>query len=176
MGTFGRAFLVQRAGDKKVVSMKEFSFSGLDREERQSALREVNALTSLKHPYIIRYCEKFMHDSTLCMVFDEGDHGTLWTAIRTCGRQKTVMPEKQVVRWFTQICLAVKYLHERQHPILHRDIKTQNIFLAKKDKEGTCAKLFIEFGPMKVLDNPGSALRAPVGTQFCQAPEILNRL
>lgn len=176
MGTFGRAFLSQRIVDKKPVTIKEFCFAGLDVEERQAALREVNALTQLKHPYIVRYCEKFMHDSQLCMVFDEGEEGSLWAFIRLCGRQKTFMPEAQVLRWFTQIALAVKYLHERPHPILHRDIKTQNVFLAKKDKEGTCAKLFIEFGPMKVLDHPGSALRAPVGTQFCQAPEILNRL
>lgn len=176
MGTFGRAFLVHRVADRKVLSMKEFSFSELDPDERQFALREVQTLTSLKHPYIIRYCEKFMHDSRLCMVFDEGDDGNLWTFIRLCSRQRTVIPEVQVLRWFTQICLAVKYLHERPHPILHRDIKTQNIFLAKKDKEGTVAKLFVEFGPMKILDNPDSEVRASIGTHFCQCPEITNRL
>lgn len=175
MGTFGRAFVVHRVADKKALSMKEFSFADLDWEERQSALREVQALTSLKHPYIIRYVEKFMHDSQLCMVFDEGDYGNLWTFVRQNSRQRTVIPEPQVVRWFTQICLAVKYLHERSHPILHRDIKTQNIFLGKKDKEGTVAKLFAEFGPMKVLENPGAEVRASIGTHFCQCPEITNR-
>merc|ERR1719454_10456 len=163
MGNFGRAFMVHRVVDKKFLTMKEFSLCGLDEGERHSALREVQMLTSMKHPYIVRYIEKFMHESQLCLVFDECDDGNLWTFIRLCNRQHTFMPETQVIRWFTQICLAVKYLHERPHPILHREIKTQNIFLASKEKEGTVAKLFVEFGPMKVLDSPEAQVRAQLG-------------
>jgi len=176
MGNFGRAFVVYRAADKKHLSMKEFSVAGLDEELRITAMRDVQTLASLKHPYIVRYCEKFMHGGQLCMVFDDCDDGNLWAFIRLCSRQRTVMPENQVVRWFTQICLAVKYLHERQQPILHGDIHTQNIFLTKKAKEGTVAKLFVEFGPMQVLDDPEDRVRAHVGTHFCQCPEICNRL
>lgn len=176
MGNFGRAFVVYRAADKKNLTMKEFSMAGLEEELRITAMRDVQTLFSLKHPYIVRYCEKFMHDGRLCMVFDECDDGNLWAFIRLCSRQRAVMPETQVVRWFTQICLAVKYLHERQQPILHGDIQTQNIFLTKKAKEGTVAKLFVEFGPMQVLDDPEDRVRAHVGTHFCQCPEIINRL
>lgn len=35
--------------------------------------------------------------------------------------------EDQILSWFAQICLALHYLHNLR--ILHRDIKTQNIFL-----------------------------------------------
>lgn len=117
-----------------------------------------------------------MHDSHLCMVFGECDEGNLWTYLRLCSRQHTIVPESQVIRWFTQIALAIKYLHERPHPILHGDIKTQNIYLARKDKEGTCAKLLVEFGPMKVLENPTMQVRSHLGTHFCQCPEICRSL
>merc|ERR1719215_1040784 len=103
----------------------------MDQQMRLSALRDVQSLTSLKHPYLIRYCEKFIHETSLFMVFDEIEEGTLFTYIRMCSRQRALMPEAQVLRWFTQVCLAVKYLHERPHPILHRNITTQNIFLVK---------------------------------------------
>jgi len=40
-------------------------------------------------------------------------------------------PELQIFRWFTQICLGLKHIHDRK--ILHRDLKTQNIFLTGND-------------------------------------------
>ena len=37
--------------------------------------------------------------------------------------------ESQILDWFTQIALGMKHVHDRK--ILHRDIKTQNVFLTK---------------------------------------------
>jgi len=177
VGAFGRTFLVHRAADQKQLAMKELDFANLDHKERQLALKEAYVLSSLKHPYIIRYCEKFMHNDQLCMLMDGCHEGSLWSFVRLCGRQRAIMPETQVVHWLTQLCLAVKYLHERPQPLLHGDIKTQNIFIVKKDHECLgCVKLLVDFGPMKVLDDPGSLTQGQVGSHFCQSPEICNRL
>lgn len=176
-GNFGRTYLVRRLVDKATLVMKELDFSPLDWLARQDALNEVSILCSLKHPYLVRYREKFMHDSCMCLLMDECDEGSLWSHIRLCSRQRAVIPEAQVLRWFTQTCLAVKYLHERSQPIMHRDIKTQNILLARRDS--TCwgnTKLLVEFGPMHVLDAPGSVIQGQIGTHYCQAPEICSRL
>eukprot|EP00931_Biecheleriopsis_adriatica_P115673 TRINITY_DN91440_c0_g1_i1.p1 TRINITY_DN91440_c0_g1~~TRINITY_DN91440_c0_g1_i1.p1 ORF type:complete len:627 (+),score=110.40 TRINITY_DN91440_c0_g1_i1:50-1930(+) len=176
IGQFGRTYLVHRAADKKLLAMKELDMSSLDQEERQNVLRDVYVLNSLKHPYVIRYCEKFMHENQLCLVIDECDEGNLWSFVRLCSTQHAMIPEAQVVRWFTQACLGVKYLHDRAHPILHGDIKTQNIYLVKKESSGLGnAKLFVDFGPMKVLDSADSLVRGSVGTHFCQSPEIVHR-
>jgi NIMA (never in mitosis gene a)-related kinase len=178
LGTFGRTFLVRRLPDNKLLAMKEIDFACLTRIERRDALDEVAILASLKHPFLIRYCEKFFHDSQLCMIADDCDEGTLWNFTRLCNRQRAMIPESQVLRWFAQICLAVKYLHERPQPILHRDIKMQNVFIVK-EKEGSglgCAKLFAEFGPMRILETPDSLVQGQVGTHYCQSPEICSRL
>jgi len=66
---------------------------------------------------------------------------------------------------FVQICLALKHVHSRK--ILHRDLKSQNIFLTKKG----VVKLG-DFGIAKVLDNTGDVARTQIGTPYYLSPEI----
>ena len=60
---------------------------------------------------------------------------------------------------FVQICLALKHVHAQK--ILHRDLKSQNIFLTKKG----VVKLG-DFGIAKVLDNTGDVARTQIGTSM----------
>lgn len=54
------------------------------------------------------------------------------------------LSEDHILNLFTQICLAIKHIHDRK--ILHRDLKSQNIFLTRQG----IAKLG-DFGIAKVL-------------------------
>ena len=54
--------------------------------------------------------------------------------------------EDQILNLFTQICLAMKHIHDRK--ILHRDLKSGNVFLTKQG----IAKLG-DFGIAKVLQS-----------------------
>ena len=44
-------------------------------------------------------------------------------------RKGKYFSEDQIMDWFTQICLAIKHIHDKK--ILHRDLKSQNIFVTK---------------------------------------------
>ena len=60
------------------------------------------------------------------IVMEYCDGGDLYTKINK--QRGRLLPENVILTYFVQICRAVQYIHERK--ILHRDIKTQNIFLA----------------------------------------------
>ncbi len=50
--------------------------------------------------------------------------------IKKHSQDKKTLKEEQIWNWLYQLCSALKYIHLKK--ILHRDIKTQNIFLTKK--------------------------------------------
>ena len=70
--------------------------------------------------------------------------------------------------WFVQICLPIKYVHDRK--ILHRDLKPINIFMtdSKTIKLG-------DFGVSKILDSTNGEAMTYAGTKFYLSPEIVNR-
>jgi len=76
-------------------------------------------------------------------------------------------PENLILDWFTQICLAMKHVHDRK--ILHRDLKCQNIFLTKTNM----IKLG-DFGIARVLSSTRDNARTMVGTPYYLSPEIIN--
>jgi len=69
------------------------------------------------------------------------------------------------MRIFVQICLALKHVHDAN--ILHRDLKSQNIFLTSKG----IVKLG-DFGIAKVLDASDDQARTQIGTPYYLSPEI----
>ena len=76
-------------------------------------------------------------------------------------------PENQIIDWFTQICLSIKHIHDRK--ILHRDLKSQNIFLTKND----LIKLG-DFGIAKCLDFTMQKASTFIGTPYYLSPEIVQ--
>lgn len=74
-------------------------------------------------------------------------------------RQGKLFSEGTILDWFVQICLALKHVHDRK--VLHRDIKSQNIFLTSSGM----VKLG-DFGIARVLGNTISMAKTMVGTPY----------
>jgi len=75
--------------------------------------------------------------------------------------------ENQILDWFTQICLALKHVHDRK--IIHRDLKTTNIFLTKENT----IKLG-DFGIATVLNNTFANAKTIIGSPYYLSPEIVD--
>ncbi|XP_035750587.1 serine/threonine-protein kinase Nek4 isoform X4 [Egretta garzetta] len=78
-----------------------------------------------------------------------------------------LLPENQVVEWFVQIAMALQYLHEKH--ILHRDLKTQNVFLTRTNiiKVG-------DLGIARVLENQYDMASTLIGTPYYMSPELFS--
>nr|XP_020020029.1 serine/threonine-protein kinase Nek1 isoform X1 [Castor canadensis] len=117
----------------------------------------------MKHPNIVQYRESFEENGSLYIVMDYCEGGDLFKRINA---QKGILfQEDQILDWFVQICLALKHVHDRK--ILHRDIKSQNIFLTK---DGTVQ--LGDFGIARVLNSTVELARTCIGTPYYLSPEI----
>ncbi|KAG5505813.1 hypothetical protein JKF63_05149 [Porcisia hertigi] len=166
-GSFGSAWLIQRNEDHAQFVAKEVRLGGLKPAERESAQKEIDMLRTLNHPNITRYVDHFEHKGSLFIVMEYANGGDLYIKIKQ--QQGQLFPEKDILQCFSQICLALSYMHERR--ILHRDLKTQNVFLTKDGvvKVG-------DFGISTVLRNTYELKHTICGTPYYFSPELcLNK-
>ncbi|XP_035180306.1 serine/threonine-protein kinase Nek1 isoform X8 [Oxyura jamaicensis] len=162
-GSFGKAILVKAKENSQQYVIKEINISKMSNKEREESRREVAVLANMKHPNIVLYRESFEENGCLYIVMDYCEGGDLFKKINA---QKGILfSEDQILDWFVQICLALKHIHDRK--ILHRDIKSQNIFLTK---DGTVQ--LGDFGIARVLNSTVELARTCIGTPYYLSPEI----
>ncbi|XP_038255192.1 serine/threonine-protein kinase Nek1 isoform X8 [Dermochelys coriacea] len=162
-GSFGKAILVKAKENSRQYVIKEINISKMSNKEREESRREVAVLANMKHPNIVLYRESFEENGSLYIVMDYCEGGDLFRRINA---QKGILfSEDQIMDWFVQICLALKHVHDRK--ILHRDIKSQNIFLTK---DGTIQ--LGDFGIARVLNSTVELARTCIGTPYYLSPEI----
>ncbi|EAR89595.1 Serine/Threonine kinase domain protein (macronuclear) [Tetrahymena thermophila SB210] len=164
-GSFGKAYLVECQSDGSLCVIKKMDTKSMTEAEKQETVREAHILEALNHPCIVKFREVYKTKKALCIVMDFCDGGDLAKKIQDY--KGKFIPENQILDWFTQICLALKHIHDRK--IVHRDLKTQNIFLMKDN-----ALKVGDFGIAKVLRHTRENCKTMVGTPYYISPEILE--
>ncbi|NXS80117.1 NEK4 kinase, partial [Erpornis zantholeuca] len=165
-GSYGEVSLVRHRQDRKQYVIKKLNLRSASRRERRAAEQEAQLLSQLRHPNIVTYRESWQGDDGhlyIVMGFCEG--GDLYHKLKE--RKGKLLPENQVVEWFVQIAMALQYLHEKH--ILHRDLKTQNIFLTRTNiiKVG-------DLGIARVLENQYDMASTLIGTPYYMSPELFS--
>ena len=188
-GAFGVALLVERKSDASTSSnsskaslnmtttvasgryvIKKIDVSCLSKEESAEAQNEVSVLSQLAHikhgnPFIIGYHSAFLESGSLHILLDYAEHGDLSQAISKTKKHQRQFRQPQVLDWFVQISSALKFVHSKN--ILHRDLKTQNVFLDQHWR----VKLG-DFGIAKVLRSTTAMASTMVGTPYYLSPEL----
>ncbi|XP_069103120.1 uncharacterized protein [Argopecten irradians] len=161
-GAYGAAVLYKKKDDESLVILKEINMHDLNAAERQLALNEVNILAFLDHPNIISYYDSFEEDGVLMIEIEYADGGTL---AQFLSQQDKPLEEKSILTMFQQIVAAIRHIHE--HNVLHRDLKTANIFLTKEGvvKVG-------DFGISKMMSSANKGANTVLGTPYYISPEM----
>lgn len=126
------------------------------------AVNEATIMGKLTHPFIVRYQESFIEDNTLNIVMEYCDNGDLANFLKM--QNKKPLKEDKIWRLFIEICVGLEYIHKNK--ILHRDIKTLNIFMNKNEE----IKIG-DLGVAKMLTSNEFA-QTMVGTPFYLSPEL----
>ena len=164
-GVFGSVSLVTRKRDGNIYAMKRVNIGKLNKKEKESALNEIRILASLSHPNIIGYKEAFFdeHSNTLNIVMEYADEGDLEEKIKYNLKRRLNFEESTIWIWIIQLLKGIKYLHDNK--IMHRDLKSANIFLMKNG--------LLKLGDLNVskIAKYGMA-RTQTGTPYYCSPEI----
>ncbi|NXF09809.1 NEK3 kinase, partial [Smithornis capensis] len=161
-GSFGRALLVHHRISDQKYAMKEIRLP-MSSSAVENSRKEAVLLAKMKHPNIVAYKESFEADGHLYIVMEYCDDGDLMQKIKH--QRGNLFPEDTILHWFVQMCLAVKHIHDKR--VLHRDIKSKNVFLTQNGK----VKLG-DFGSARLLAHPMSYVCTYVGTPYYVPPEI----
>ncbi|RHY72490.1 hypothetical protein DYB38_012766, partial [Aphanomyces astaci] len=165
-GSYGCAYLVTEvtSGHKYVV--KKIPIELMTDKESKQAFAEVELLSKLHHSFVVQYKENFVEGTVLHIVMEYCDGGDLTARIKALKADDgALFPPTLVLDWFVQMALAIKYLHQRH--ILHRDLKTSNIFLTRQN----IVKLG-DFGIARTLDSTMDHAKTVVGTPYYMSPEV----
>ena len=167
-GSFGKAFLCSRDSDEDLCVIKQIKVEDMTKQEKDDVINESTILSKLDHPNIIKFFEFFESKTpqqTFNIVTEYADGGDLSEKIKE--QNKTPFKESDILDYFTQICLALKHIHEKK--IIHRDLKSGNVFLMKSG----LVKLG-DFGIAKTFKNTMDKAKTMVGTPYYLSPEIIQ--
>ncbi len=145
-GGMGAVYLAVDTRFKTPVAIKENFVQtgpGLDREASKRQFEaEATVLNGLHHPNLPRVTDLFIAGERQYLVMDFIEGPDLWAKIESQGQP---LAEREALEIIIQVCQALIYLHQQEPPVLHRDIKPQNI---KVTPEGRV--VLVDFGLAKV--------------------------
>jgi len=161
-GSFGKVYKVKRKIDGRLCVCKAVSVESFKTDkQRMQALSEAKLMWQLNCPYIVAYLEAFIEGGELLLILQYCERGDLLSYLAKTG----VLPDGSIWRIFLRVGLALQYLHAKR--ILHRDVKTENVFLTGSDEGVRVGDL----GQAKLLCDDASHASTIMGTPRFLSPE-----
>ncbi|XP_059432018.1 mitogen-activated protein kinase kinase kinase 3 [Corylus avellana] len=163
-GTFGHVYLGFNSGSGQMCAIKEVRVASDDQTSRECLKQlnqEINLLSQLSHPNIVRYYGSELGEETLSVYLEYVSGGSIHKLLQEYGPFK----EPVIQNYTRQIISGLAYLHGRH--TVHRDIKGANILV---DPNGEIK--LADFGMAKHITACSSMLSFK-GSPYWMAPEVV---
>lgn len=167
----GGQFGTVRVGFKKDFPAKKYAIKSISKKnvaqnELKELLNEVQILSSLDHPNIIKLVETYQDQYYLHIVTELCTGKDVFTH---CVEKGSSLTEYDICSIIFKIVSAIQYLHENK--IVHRDIKADNIMFESTEPDAQIK--IIDFGLSKKY-SAKQKMKIKRGTPYYVSPEVLN--
>ncbi|KAI8072643.1 kinase-like domain-containing protein [Gongronella butleri] len=141
------------------------SMMGVHQPNKKEMEHEIEILKQVRHPNVIAFHDAWCTKNEFVFVTELMTSGTLREYIR-----KLNLPNLKIVkRWSRQILKGLAYLHGYTPPIIHRDIKCDNIFINGAHGE-------VKIGDMGTAEMKMGKKYTIIGTPEFMAPEMYEEM
>ncbi|KAJ0781336.1 putative protein kinase TKL-CTR1-DRK-2 family [Helianthus annuus] len=165
-GSFG---VVHRADwNGSDVAVKILLEQDFHPERLNEFLQEVAIMRRLRHPNIVLFMGAVTQPPNLSIVTEYLSRGSLYRLLHKPGAKET-LDERRRLSMAYDVAKGMNYLHRRNPPIVHRDLKSPNLLVDRKYTVKVC-----DFGLSRLKANTFLSSKTAAGTPEWMAPEVLR--
>lgn len=162
-GTYGKVKKAIERHSGREVAIKSIRKEKIkDEQDMVHIRREIEIMSSLRHPHIISIYEVFENKDKIVIVMEYASKGELYDYIS----ERRRLTERETRHFFRQIVSAVHYCHK--NGVVHRDLKLENVLL-----DENCNIKIADFG-LSNLYHKDKLLQTFCGSPLYASPEIVN--
>lgn len=165
-GSFGTVHRADWHGSD--VAVKILMEQDFHAERFKEFLREVAIMKRLRHPNIVLFMGAVTQPPNLSIVTEYLSRGSLYRLLHKPGVRE-VLDERRRLNMAFDVAKGMNYLHRRNPPIVHRDLKSPNLLVDKKYTVKVC-----DFGLSRLKANTFLSSKSAAGTPEWMAPEVLR--
>ncbi|KAG7320225.1 hypothetical protein KOW79_016078 [Hemibagrus wyckioides] len=162
-GTYGKVKKAVERHTGRVVAIKSIRKEKIkDEQDMVHIRREIEIMSSLRHPHIISIYEVFENKDKIVIVMEYASKGELYDYIS----ERRKLSERETRHFFRQIVSAVHHCHKKG--VVHRDLKLENVLL-----DDNYNIKIADFG-LSNLYHKDKLLQTFCGSPLYASPEIVN--
>ena len=158
---------------RKKVILLSLANKALSVMDMKKCMRELEALTSLPpHKNIVQYLHHTLDDRELSLYLCRYST-SLHNFLSDCEREENGLLSPSLIQLVSlHISSGIRHLHA--HNVIHRDLKSDNIFLVLGKGESVLRCVIGDFDSSKLLEKPENLTHSFVGTPSFLAPEMIG--